>query len=83
MAALGESVKDSVPVDTAFKAQYVSPYNIAVIYVGLGEKDLAFDWLKGCCRPAVPAPLSFDGKVESIRSDARYAELRHRIGLPE
>jgi len=34
------------------KQRYVSPYNNALVYVVLGEKDEALDWLKKAERSA-------------------------------
>src|SRR5262249_9452071 len=65
------------------KRRYVSPYNIAMVYLGLGEKDRAFDWLqKAVADRSIPPHLVRSKEMDSIRSDARYAELLRRIGLP-
>jgi hypothetical protein len=34
-----------LPSTVAEPHRYVAPYNVAVIYAGLGEKDEAFRWL--------------------------------------
>jgi tetratricopeptide (TPR) repeat protein len=59
------------------KHKYVSPYYIAKIYVGLGEKDLAFDWLqKAVTDHSIPLPgLKTAEELASLRIDPRYAEL--------
>jgi TolB-like protein/DNA-binding winged helix-turn-helix (wHTH) protein/tetratricopeptide (TPR) repeat protein len=66
------------------KRRYVSPYDIALIYVGLGEKDLAFDWLeKGVTDHDIPlASLRIEPEWASLRSGSRYSELIRRTGLP-
>jgi tetratricopeptide (TPR) repeat protein len=66
------------------KRRYVSPYAIALVYVGLDEKDLAFDWLqKAVVDRSIPlGPLKAGEELASLRSDPRYAELLRRIGLP-
>jgi TolB-like protein/DNA-binding winged helix-turn-helix (wHTH) protein/Flp pilus assembly protein TadD len=66
------------------KHKYVSPYYIAKVYVGLGEKDLAFDWLqKAVADHSIPLPgLKTAEELASLRFDPRYAELLRRIGLP-
>jgi TolB-like protein/DNA-binding winged helix-turn-helix (wHTH) protein/Flp pilus assembly protein TadD len=66
------------------KSKYVSPYYIAKVYVGLGEKDLAFDWLqKAVLDHSIPLPeLRTEEELASLRSDPRYRELERRIGLP-
>lgn len=67
------------------KRRYVSPYGIAVVYVGLGEKDLAFDWLQKAVadRSTQLVSMKRDPRMDSMRSDPRYAELERRIGLPQ
>jgi TolB-like protein/DNA-binding winged helix-turn-helix (wHTH) protein/Flp pilus assembly protein TadD len=65
--------------------RYVSPYDIALVYVGLGEKDRAFDWLqKAVADRSIPlVSLRAGEEMDSLRSDPRYAELLNRIGLPQ
>jgi tetratricopeptide (TPR) repeat protein len=65
--------------------RYVAPYNVAVIYAGLGEKDEAFRWLQRAYdeRSYILAVyLNTDSRLDSPRSDPRFDELRRRIGLP-
>lgn len=67
------------------KRRYVSPYSIAMVYVGLGEKDLAFDWLEKALADRsgeLVTSLRVDERMDTIRSDSRYAELLRRMGLP-
>ena len=65
---------------------YVAPYNVAVIYVGLGEKDEAFAWLNRAYeeRSYILAEyLTTDARLDTLHSDPRFAELVRRIGLPQ
>lgn len=65
------------------KDRYVPPYQIAFIYVGLGEKELAFDWLqKAVADRSIPLALMRNPELDILRSDLRYSELARRIGLP-
>jgi Flp pilus assembly protein TadD len=66
------------------KRRYVSPYDIAVVYAGLGEKDLAFDWLQKAVadRSGKLVHIKYDEKLDTLHSDPRYSELLRRIGLP-
>ena len=66
------------------KRRYVSPYHVALVYVGIGDKDAAFEWLrKGLNERARDLVfLNWDDKLTSLRSDIRYAELTRRVGLP-
>jgi TolB-like protein/DNA-binding winged helix-turn-helix (wHTH) protein/Tfp pilus assembly protein PilF len=66
------------------KRRYVSPYHVALVYVGVGDKDSAFDWLEKALdeRARDIVFLNWDDKMASLRSDSRYAELTRRVGLP-
>jgi len=66
------------------KQKYVSPYFIAVIYSGLGDKDQAFEWLEKAYAERHPylTLLKVEPVFNNLRSDARYAELLNKVGLP-
>jgi tetratricopeptide (TPR) repeat protein len=66
------------------KRRYVGSYNIAVVYAGLGEKELAFDWLqKSVDDRSIRLPALRSAKeLDNLRSDPRYSELLRSIGLP-
>jgi hypothetical protein len=85
-AVEGSSVR---PFTTMFRSslpglnRIVSPYEIAVIHVGLGEKDEAFRSLeKGLPDRSVCVPfLKVDPRLDRIRSDQRYIELVRRLAF--
>ena len=65
--------------------EYVAPYDIAVIYVGLGDKDEAFAWLNRAVdeRSALPVLyMTSDKRWDKYRADPRYQAVIKRIGLP-
>jgi serine/threonine protein kinase len=64
--------------------QYVAPYNFAVIYAGLGNKDEAFAWLNRAYqeRSYLLTYLTVDERLGNLHSDPRFDELRRRVGLP-
>jgi len=64
--------------------EYVAPYNIAVIYAGLEEKDEAFVWLNRAYqeRSYLLTYLTVDERLDKLHSDPRFDELVHRVGLP-
>ncbi len=66
------------------KKQYVSSYDIAFIYMGLGDHDLAFEWLQKACEERHPLLifLRVEPQFDPIRSDPRFADLLRRVGLP-
>lgn len=67
------------------KQQYVSPYNIACIYAGLGDKDQAFEWLERVYqeRSFYMTLLKVDTVLDNLRPDPRFRDLLRRMNLPE
>ncbi|HKZ79410.1 MAG TPA: protein kinase [Pyrinomonadaceae bacterium] len=65
------------------KQQYVSPYFIALVYVALGDRDAAFEWLEQAyqSRDEWLIWLGVEPKLDPIRSDPRFQELLRRVGL--
>ena len=64
--------------------QYVAPYNIALVYVGLGETDEAFQWLGKAYdeRSVRLINIAVHPRWAVLRSDPRFAALVQKIGLP-
>ena len=64
--------------------QYVAPYNIALVYVGLGDKDKAFQWLDKAYeeRSVRLINIAVHPRWASLRSDPRFVALVQKIGLP-
>jgi serine/threonine-protein kinase len=62
---------------------YVSSYYPAIIHIGLGEIDRAFDWLYRVCeeRAGFLAFLKVEPVLDPLRSDARFNDLMKRVGL--
>ncbi|HET8669863.1 MAG TPA: tetratricopeptide repeat protein [Candidatus Saccharimonadales bacterium] len=60
---------------------YFPSYDIALIYVGLGEKDLAFDWLERAFEERSPwlIHLNVDPRFDSVRADPRFRDLVDRL----
>ena len=64
---------------------YIAPYNVALIYAGLGEKDETFAWLNRAYDDRsymLAVYLPTDARLDSLHADPRFDELRRRIGLP-
>ncbi len=70
---------------TALSAErYVSPFDIAVIHLGLGDLDSAFQQLELACRQQVFRIIELTMPMwDSVRSDPRWQHLLHRIGLTQ
>ena len=66
------------------KQRYVSPYFVAMIYSGLDERGDAFAWLEKAYqeRSFFLLFIKTDPMMDSLRSDARFADLMRRIGFP-
>jgi TolB-like protein/Flp pilus assembly protein TadD len=63
--------------------RYVSPYNIALIYNGLGERDEALAWLERAYeqRDQKIVFLKVEPKWNNMRDDRRFQDLMRRVGF--
>jgi len=66
------------------KQTYVQPASIAAIYMALGDKSQAFDWLQKAYddRSAWLVYLKVDPWADSVRNDARFTDLVRRVFPP-
>jgi Flp pilus assembly protein TadD len=83
-AAMGKR-KEAIDLLDDLKKQASPGYSraaeIAVVYVALGDNDQAMTWLeKGFAERFNPSVLLRPG-FDPIRSDPRFQNLLHRIGL--
>jgi TolB-like protein/DNA-binding winged helix-turn-helix (wHTH) protein/Flp pilus assembly protein TadD len=60
-----------------------APANLALIYVGLGQPDVAMSWLNKAFAARFNPSILIRPTFDPLRSDARFQELRQRIGLPK
>jgi len=67
------------------KTGYASAYEIAHFYAELGDKDQAFRWLSTAYqqRDTYLVGLKTDFQLDAIRSDPRFSEMVHKVGLPQ
>jgi len=65
------------------KQRYVSPYNNALVFAGLGDQDHTFEWLNKADeeRNDFLVYLKCEPMFDSVRSDPRFNEFIRRIGL--
>ena len=65
------------------KQSYVPVYQIAIVYVGLGDKGKALDLLEKSFedREEIMTFLEVDSTWESLRPDPRFQSLLHRAAL--
>ncbi|HKQ79526.1 MAG TPA: protein kinase [Blastocatellia bacterium] len=66
------------------RRRYVTPVALVQVYIGLGDKDRAFDWLEKVYqeRSNFMAFLKVIPMADPLRSDPRFDDLLRRIGLP-
>jgi serine/threonine protein kinase/tetratricopeptide (TPR) repeat protein len=95
LALLGHAYAASGKRDEALKAlnqlkeiakqQYVPAYHFVIVYVGLGDKDRAFQWLEQTYqeRTSRMTILGVDPFLDPLRSDPRFTDLVRRVGLQQ
>ncbi len=64
------------------KRRYVSWWDFAAIYAGLGEKDQAFAFLEKAYEQRVVMWWNRSPLFDPLRSDPRFQDLQRRSGLP-
>ncbi len=64
--------------------RYVSPYAVALVHAGLGDRDQALAWLdKAYAERSDYMPyLGLEPMLDPLRSDPRFGALVRRVGLP-
>lgn len=65
------------------RERYIPPYQTALVYAGLSQKDEAFDWLEKAFQDRfwMMAFLKVDPRWDVLRSDPRFTDLLRRTGL--
>jgi len=67
----------------ASKHHYVSAFDMASVFAGVGDSDTAFHWLEKAFddRESQMAFLNITRRMDPLRSDPRFASLTKRMGL--
>jgi len=67
------------------KHQFIWPAIIAVVYIGLDDKDHAFEWIEKTYRERENwlQVLNVDPMFDPLRSDPRFQDLLHRMNFPQ
>lgn len=62
----------------------LTPFDFAIVYLGLGDKNEAFRWLDRAFDelPSELLTIKTDPRLDSVHSDPRYQVLLRRMGLP-
>lgn len=65
--------------------KYIDPYFIALIYIGLGDKEQAFGWLEKAFQARSEDLLNSksEPRLDSLRDDPRFKDLLFRMRLSE
>jgi adenylate cyclase len=84
-AVLGDRAKAAQilrELEDLLKQRYVSPANVAAVYLGLGEKEKAFDWLEKAFADQDPVFwwITSDQLYDGIRNEPRFQELMKKLG---
>jgi serine/threonine protein kinase/tetratricopeptide (TPR) repeat protein len=79
----GEALKILDELSEMSKREYVSPYDLSIIYVGLGDKNRAIEQLNKAYedRAGWIIYLNVEPVFDPIRSDPRFLELVRRLKL--
>ena len=64
-------------------ARYVPPYHIALAYAGLGDTDVAFEWLDKAYaqRASFMSGVKVEPGFDGLRRDMRWSLLLRKMGL--
>ena len=65
--------------------KFVSAYDIAEVYLALGEEERTLDWLQKAAdeRSNMVIYLKVDPRFERLHSNPRFQDLVRRIGIPQ
>jgi eukaryotic-like serine/threonine-protein kinase len=79
----GDARKILEQLNELAQRRYVSPWTRALIYTGLGNKELAFEWLEKAYEEhcSYITDLKVEPRWASLRSDPRFEALLRRLGL--
>ncbi len=71
-------------LETLRAARYVSSADVARVHVALSDRDEAFRWLERAYseRSDLFVSLMVDPRLDTLRADPRFADLRRRVGFP-
>ncbi|MGH9252994.1 MAG: protein kinase domain-containing protein [Vicinamibacterales bacterium] len=79
----GDAVKILDDLEQRHEGGRIAPFDLAMIYVGLGEHDRALDWLQRAFqeRSGALLLLKVDSVFDGLRTDPRFRDLLVQVGL--
>ncbi len=80
-----EAIDKIKELEEKYTRKEANGHYIAAVYVGLGDKDKAFEWLEKDfqARNGKLPEIRWQLQFESLSDDPRYKDLLKRMGLPE
>ena len=78
-----EAQKVIAALQVSSNRRYVSPYDVASIYAGLGDKEQTLVWLEKAYEDRsgwLALWVKVDPKFDALRTEPRFRNLLHRIG---
>ncbi|HKP36435.1 MAG TPA: adenylate/guanylate cyclase domain-containing protein [Pyrinomonadaceae bacterium] len=85
-AVLGDRAKAEKilrELDEIAKQRYVSPANRAAVYLGLGDKEKALDWIEKAWEDRDPIFWWIQDQLyDSVRNEPRFQEVLRKTGAP-
>jgi len=79
-----EARKVLAKLQTPGALSYVAPYNVAIVYAGLGDASHSFAWLERAFDQRsyyLPTYFPTDERLDNLHADPRFAELKRRLDL--
>jgi TolB-like protein/DNA-binding winged helix-turn-helix (wHTH) protein len=76
-----EALNIALNMETRANLNPSADANIALIYVGLGNLDQAMAWLNKAYDARFNPSILIRPAFDALRADARFRDLRHRVGL--
>jgi tetratricopeptide (TPR) repeat protein len=70
-------------LEQASASQYVSPFNLAIAYSGLKDREMTIYWLQKAYeqRTSTMNIIKIDRGFDFLRSDPRFLDIQKKIGL--
>jgi serine/threonine-protein kinase len=81
----GEAATLAQELEARHTQRQANGFDLARVYVGLGDKDQAFAWLEKDFQShnATMPGFLYMPPLDSLRDDPRFKDLSRRMGLPE
>src|SRR5258708_3906623 len=79
-----EARKLLAQLDSLSKKQYVSPFYVAIVYLGLGKNEVAMNWLQKAYedRSNGLVFLKVEPELDPLRTNPRFTALQSRLNFP-